>query len=1120
MEKVRLRAARLRPCSGRDAPARWDLYESRTHPLTHSPTHPLTHSPLTAHPSPIHLLIPASYTSAMGLSFEQPLWLLLILLAIPLGWLALRWFHTMSRARAWSSVVLRALLIALIAGMLAGASAVRTTERLAVIALIDVSDSARSFVDYGTDSEGRPLTSVQWMRDWLMQATQDRRHEDLFGLIAFDGAAAALLTPFPPGVSGDFTLQDAPLDVRMVEGTNIAEAIRLASAVAPPDAARRFVLISDGNQTAGDALAAAREASGGGGAASRAGTPIDVVPLSFNIRREVMIEFLDAPPQAQSESTVMVRIGMRAIGPASGTLFLSREGERIDLSPGRPSAGRRLELEPGRHVELVEVKLDERTLHRFEAVFEPDDPAMDTVLANNRAEAFTVTPGRGSVLIVDGAGEGDPDGPGRFLAGALQRAGLEVEMVHPAAAPSDLLSLHAYDLVILNNVGADELPRRTQSLLADYVNRLGGGLVMAGGPASFGAGGWRGSPIEPILPVGLEIPEQLIKPSAAIMIVLDTSGSMAMRVLGGMRTQQEIANEAAALAIESLDPQDLVGVLEFNHVQREVVPLGPNSNPQDAADRVRRLTPGGGTDLYPALDYAGRQLEGVDANVRHVIVLSDGVSRGDPNYGFSIAERLSAQGITVTTIAVGDMADVPTLQGIADAGGGKFHRVLDPYGLPRIFINEIRVIRRPLVREGLFTPVVPASGSPLMAGVPRQWPQLRGVVLTQEREEPTITYAAYTSEGEPLLAHWNVGLGQVAAFTSDTYDWARPWLEGGWEGFAALWTQVARSVSRPTTAGATQLSTEVVDDRLRIRYEALDDDGAPLDMLTVPGAVYAPDDATPRDIRLSQTGPGLYETTIDAEASGNYIIALTPRQGGQAMPPVIGGVSRSIGAEFRRLQSDIGFLSRIAEETGGRVLDSDRPERADLFNRADLQPVRAATPIWRTLMIWCLLVLLLDVATRRVAWDRLVTREVADEWRRQATGALQQRSAAAAETASRLRGVTRTARGESGARDSEGQASPAAPRRERDRSIPVVPATTQASGRPNQTDVEMERQRRQTVRDALRAASGQGGSERKAEKPALKSEKPPDAGGASSLLDAKRRARERYSGEDGLDGRS
>ena len=1005
----------------------------------------------------------------MSIGLNQPLWLLLTLLALPLALIALRWMVAMARVRRWSAIALRTALLTLLAGALAGAAALRTTDRLAVIAVVDISESARelSFADSAT-------TYTQAVREWLDRAKNDREIDDLFGVVVFDGRRAALLAP----AARDTGEIDLSLSFR--EGTDIEGALRFASALFPPGAARRFLLISDGVETSGDALSAARDLASGSGAPR---TPVDVLPIAYAATGEAFIEAVDAPPSATSESLVSVRVVLRATGPTRGTLRLLSDGLPVRDEGGASS--RTVSFGPGRAVEVFQIRLEDKRVNRFEAVFEPetgDDgaPLADRVLANNRASAFTISPGRGSILLVDGVSDAESQGAGRTLVRALTESGLEVRVVPPLETPADLLSLQNYDLIILENVAADEIAPSAQRLLADYVARSGGGLVMIGGPDSFGAGGWKGSPIDPLLPVTLDLPEQLIVPPAAMMIVLDSSGSMASGLLGGMRSQQSIANEGAARAILSLDERDLVGVLEFNNFTNTVVPLGPNRDADDSAERVRRIVPGGGTNMYPALAEAGANLVDVEAQVKHVILLSDGMAQGSPSQGFDIAENLRAQGITVSTIAVGDGADTNTLRGIAERGGGTFYRVIDPNTLPRIFLRETRVVRKPLIREGRFEPVMRAVGSPITAGMSARTPPLFGYVLTQKREDSSAVYAIDSPTGEPILAHWNAGLGRVAAFTSDAHtEWARDWLP--WPGFAQMWAQMVRTIARPPASRGFDLASDIVGDTLTLRLDARDDDNIPIDLLTVPGVVYNPD-GTRTDITLTQTGPGLYEASAPAPESGAYIAALTPRSGERALSPVLGGATRAVGPELRTLRSNVGLLKEIADTTGGRVLDIDDPSASPLFSREGLPTSRASLPIWRPLLMLAVLVFLLDVATRRVAWDRWITRESLAELR----------EAAATAKASRAATVTGSLK------------------RAKER-VEESEASSVKLGRQS-LDPEQEAERRRSIRRAIQAQQRSAAQPSTPTRPAPQARNESDEGSASGLLAAKKRARERMDG--------
>ncbi|MDX2017326.1 MAG: VWA domain-containing protein [Planctomycetota bacterium] len=928
----------------------------------------------------------------MRIWFDEPWWFWLMLALIPSAWVALRWLVAMNRLRRWVAIACRALVLAVIAALLARASVVRTSNELAVVALADLSGSAQRYATL--DGAG---TVQDRVRNFLDAAGRTRGPDDLLGLVAFDAGARAVATP------SRGPLLERAMESGDREGSDLASALRLGAWLVPPGAGARLLLISDGNQTSGDALAEARRLAS-------AGVRIDVAPLRYNVRAEVYVESLDAPPSAPAESTVRLRATIVATTPVRGLLTLTDDGRAIEIGP--EEGGRVLELPAGRSVIPLDVRLDARRVHRFVARFEPErieDAAGnastpgDTVAENNRASAFTLTPGRGSVLLV--RAREDRERGVSALGSTLRAQGIDVTELEASAAPSDILDLQSFDLVMLENVPADELSEQAQRVLASSVRDLGTGLVMVGGPNSFAAGGWRGSVLEPLLPVNLQVPDEVIVPEVAIVLVLDTSNSMSRTVAGTFRTQAEIANEAAALAILSLDRRDLVGVIAFNANFDVVQPLQRNSDARELAGRVRGLGLGGGTNIGPAMLEGARQLRESQAKSRHLIVLSDGQSVGSEQLPDE-AKKIGDEGIRVSTIAVGDRADVATMERMAVSGGGTFYNALNPSVLPRIFLKAVRVVRSPLVREEPFTPIIAAEGSPLLRGLPTT-PPLNGLNLARVRPEATVVNALLSPKGEPVLASWNVELGQVAAFTSDASRWAEPWAERGV--YAPFWAGLVRTLARPSAATGLRATTEIEGDQLRIRLDARDAQGLPMDFLTVPVSLFTPEGASrgEEELRLQQVGPGLYEGLAPARSTGTYIAVVRPRApgaDGRAMPGVLTGAAVADGAEFRALQSNDALLKQIAEVSGGRVLDLNDPTSARLFDRADIEPRRVLSPVHGPLLVWLLGLVLLDIATRRIAWDRFVSAQFGRELSAAASAALKDRSDQAAGALGALRG--------------------------------------------------------------------------------------------------------------------
>jgi uncharacterized membrane protein len=891
--------------------------------------------------------------------------LLLALLIVPLlviGWRAMTGTDIVRRITALG---LRTALCAAIVIALAQPYRVQEHDHLTVIGLVDVSNSVRRFAQPAEASGAERRTILQQLHNWFQTAINTRRPGDRFGLIVFDGEALAVAVP------DSTAAMDESLDIRGAEGTNIADAVLLGLAMFPSDTGRRIVLASDGNQTAGDMLEAARQAAGAvpiGDGAVRGGVPIDILPVEYAVRGDVQMVRVESPPRARPGQTVTVRIVLEATEPTTGRLTLLQEGNPLDLNTAAAGLDLPISLPAGTSVHRAEVTLLETPVNRFEAIFEPDDGAIDAVSDNNRAESFTSTPSRGKVLVLTR--------PDRTVDHPLQRIlgnmDLPVEVVSPESLANDLLWLQSYDLIVLDNVASFELSPGQHELLARYVNDLGGGLIMIGGDNSFGAGGWNGTALERVLPLELDPPKELRLPSAALVLVLDKSGSMNQPVAGARATQQEVANEGAALAIESLRSESLVGVVAFDQTAHTYVPLQQNDDPDQIASRVRSIRADGGTNLEPALRRAYAMLKDVDVAKKRVVCLSDGRSSEtnlDP-----LVRSMVNDGIKITTIAVGNDADRATLQRLSEIGEGEFYSVRNPRTLPRVLVDSVQIINKPLLKEGEFAPMVHRTGSSLTRGMLRA-PPLGGLVVTAPRESSSATLELSHPDGEPLLAHWQAGLGRVAAYTSDLDGpWSKAWND--WPEAAAFWTQLARQIARPAMNPNSELITTIRDDQLHIVMEVSSGDGALLDYLNVDGVVYTPDGRTV-SVRPQQTAPGRYEATTPALAAGNYIVALTPRQGEEQLAPAIGGATRSTSAEFRRYESNTRALEEVRRMTGGRTLTLADPSAANLYDREMFAPSVSALPAWRALMWLALAVLLLDIACRRLAWDSMLLRRTA-----------------------------------------------------------------------------------------------------------------------------------------------
>ncbi len=86
--------------------------------------------------------------------------------------------------------------------------------------------------------------------------------------------------------------------------------------------------------------------------------------------------------------------------------------------------------------------------------------------------------------------------------GGVPRRVLTRETSHLAPAfPQSAAELLAYDALVLSNVPRVALSDEVLGWVEEWIGKRGGGLLMAGGPRSFGAGGWAGTAVERMLPV-------------------------------------------------------------------------------------------------------------------------------------------------------------------------------------------------------------------------------------------------------------------------------------------------------------------------------------------------------------------------------------------------------------------------------------------------------------------------------------------------------------------------------------------------------------------------------------------------------------------------------------------
>jgi Ca-activated chloride channel homolog len=402
--------------------------------------------------------------------------------------------------------------------------------------------------------------------------------------------------------------------------------------------------------------------------------------------------------------------------------------------------------------------------------------------------------------------------------------------------------------VVLADLPATSLTVRQMQMLKRYVTDLGGGLLMTGSENSFGLGGYYKTPVEDVLPLVSRFEKEKEKPSLAMVLVIDKSGSM-----DGVPI--ELARQAAKAAVELLSPRDSIAVVGFDHEAQVICEMSSAADSVAVQAAIDSLLAGGGTFMYPAMVVAKDMLDTTPAKIRHMICLGDGMTQ--PADHESLAEEMRDAGITVSTVALGQ-ADKQLMATIAELGGGRYYETNDPMNVPQIFTKETMEATKSAIKEDLYG-CVQTGDHPILAGYSdAELPFTLGYVMTEAKATAQMLLAVET--GDPLLAIGRYGLGTGMAYTSDLTDkWGGEWL--AWEGCGRFWAQAIRGILRNNSTDGMQIVAISDEDFWRFNIRRLADNGQPVNA-THWDAVALDDNQREHPIEVREVGLGRYEAAV------------------------------------------------------------------------------------------------------------------------------------------------------------------------------------------------------------------------------------------------------------------
>jgi Ca-activated chloride channel homolog len=640
--------------------------------------------------------------------------------------------------------------------------------------------------------------------------------------------------------------------------TDIAAALEVARPYKPA----RVLLVSDGNVTRGDALE------------SLPGVPVDVLPLTPRANARV-IEVI-APGEVSPGATVRATAVIETTQAARVRVLPSLNGRALPVTT--------LPMQPGRASVPIEFTLQESGEFALEVRIVPD--FAQPILDDSRRLTLRSS-GKQRILVI-----GDP-GASRLL----RAQGFEVR----DGTPADIREPFNPPAVVIRGAATAYSPGQSK-LLERYVLD-GGGLMMTGGPGSFGLGGWARSPVERALPVRMDLRTRVDVPLVALVMVIDRSLSMLGAGGSGGATKLSLAIEGASNVIELAGERDQIGLVTFSDSTKWAFkPVrASEANKDRMLEAAGKIQSDGGTILGPTYREAIQALEDSNAAIKHLILLTDGQLADNegpakvmPDFA-GIAAQAKKSGITTSSIALGGDADVARLKQIAKSGGGRFYAALDADNLPRIFTAEALTATRTLVRlEGVKPKAI---AHPLLASTEAP-PRLSAYIASslQDGSEPILEGL----EREPVIAVARKGLGRSAAAT---FDLNKADSFTRWPELPALLGTITRWLEqRPApyrlniSADGTRAVVDAVSQNKYLNNERLE--------LRVNG----------QKLELPQTAPGRYEVALPKGASGNAVLV----RSGEAVNKA------TLETRSRELEQTGGLenLRRIAQASGGKVLEN------------------------------------------------------------------------------------------------------------------------------------------------------------------------------------------------------
>ena len=679
--------------------------------------------------------------------FNNP-WLLFLI--IPLVILIVVGFFMMKKEKRYTkkniiSFSLHLVIAVLISVAFADPSYLTIDKETELYILVDASASEKTSLDR-LDKAVKDVTSAAL-------TTPNTK----VGVIPFAKEAKTLVE-----LGGSFnSLNDAYNDETFdYTATNLESALIYTAEKFNEDSYKRIVLISDGNETDGEAINTIETLM-------QEGITVDVINLDADFPVEISLTGINYTDNTYLNREEKVEPLINASTPSNVTIELYKNDHLVETKNTYLSGG----------LNVVDFSLDTSSSgsfkYRVEIKEQKGSAFNDTFKENNSRSFIQNVSGDFEVLFL-GKTESELT-KFKELAALPQEAKID-SYINKENVPYTLEDLIKYDEIIFSNTDL-----ATLNNYAEFVNNLSTAVKVYGKSVFTFDATYVGNTNDPALVLYNDLLPVQYQPddSRALALVIDSSGSM-----GG--NNLDMAIQGAKEVVDKLDVNDSIAVISFETnvtVPVTMTTIRNEANRKDIKDKIDRITNNGGTNMINGLDEAYKQIQGVTAEYKDIITLTDGVAGDDIDDLKKYVTSMSFSNISCSFINILDKSGEELLRTLAKLGNGEYHYVDSSLGLKDIMVDAIEeeIIDTVIEKDSPIIYQIQDDPS-LEGGVYNNLENVLGYNYCRMKSGAntvlSVQYIHTNSENElsviaiPLYAYWEFGAGKVSSFTSSlNSDW-------------------------------------------------------------------------------------------------------------------------------------------------------------------------------------------------------------------------------------------------------------------------------------------------------------------------------------------------------------